>query len=163
MKKGLMIILTVLFTGGAFYSGMAYFLLEQESREINEILIKNKNGVESEVPKIKRTLYIPSQNFLSLEKMEIDIAVEIGRTELVKVVYNQFFQKIKEAKGEFSQPELLNVYWADRDLYLNLGKSDSLTRDENEALIILYGITNSVTEIGGVNRIKFLIEGKEAG
>ncbi|MGL5542808.1 MAG: GerMN domain-containing protein [Fusobacteriaceae bacterium] len=163
MRKGIMVILTALFTGSAFYSGMTYFLLEQESREIREIIIESKNGGSLEIPKVKRNLYVPSGNFSSLERVEIESVVEADRGKLVKMIYSQFFEKVKEGQEDFSQPELLNIYWADRDLYLNLGKSESLTRDQNGALIILYGITNSVTEMGGVNRIKFLIEGKEMG
>lgn len=163
MKKGLMIILTILLTGGAFYSGMAYFLLEQESREVKEIVIEDKNGVRTEAPKIKRALYVPNSSFTSLERTEIESLVEADRDKLVKEIYNRFFQKIKEVKGDFPQPALLNLYWSDRDLYINLEKSDALTRDQNEVFVILYGITNSLTEIGGINRIKFLIDGKEAG
>lgn len=163
MKKGLMIILTILLTGGAFYSGMTYFLLEQESEEIKEIVVGDKTGNVGETPKIKRILYIPNKNFSSLERKEIESPMGTDRNKQVKELYNLFFQKIKEGTDDFSQPELLNIYWNDRDLYINLGRTESLMKDQNRALIVLYGITNSITEIGGINRIKFILDGRETG
>lgn len=162
MKKGLLIILTVLLTGGAFYSGMTYFLLEQESQEIKEVIIGGKTGDKKETPKIKRTVYIPNKNFTSLERKDIETSLETERNRIVRTIYREFFQQVTEIKTDFSQPELLNIYWTDRDLYINLGKTDSLRKNQDIALIVLYGLTNSITEMGGINKIKFLIDGKEA-
>lgn len=156
-----MVILTILLTGGAFYSGMTYFLLEQESQETKNIVIDSKIGGEE--PKIKRYLYIPNRNFSSLERIEVEANVEADRDRLVIQIYDDYFKNLRDRKGDFSQPKLLNIYWADRDLYLNLENSSSITGDQSAILVVLYGLTNSLSEMGGVNRIKFLIDGKEVG
>ncbi|MGL5963420.1 MAG: GerMN domain-containing protein [Fusobacteriaceae bacterium] len=165
MKKSLIVILTLVLAGTTFYSGMSHFLLEQESREVREIVIEEKDSSEkmSEVEKIKRIMYVPNKSLSSLKKIEVEFDVEEERDRLVKKIYNEFFSKVKEVKSDFSKPELINIYWSERELYLNIEKSDSLTSESDVTLVILYGITNSISEIGEVNKIKFLIDGKEAG
>lgn len=160
MKK-ILIIVTVISVTLAGILGMRYISIENEAKEIKELKLNSISGEENGNKSIKETIYIPNKNFDKLVKRESEFEYTADREKIVQMVFDKIFAEMK-IEGTIEQvPELLNCYFHGKDLYINVKSNKIFLGNDTKTLYILYAITNSITELGGVSRIKFLIDNQE--
>ena len=56
---------------------------------------------------------------------------------------------------------MINCFFAGGDLYVNLEESSDIQGDSKKTVYILYSLTNSLVDLGGIERVKFLLNNKE--
>lgn len=55
----------------------------------------------------------------------------------------------------------INCFFSGKDLYINLEENAEFKGDSKKIIYILYSLSNSLVDLGGVERVKFLINNKE--
>lgn len=157
LKLGIIIlgILTVLLGG---YNLKLY----RDSKKIKEIVLNMESlKNESVAEKVKLSFYVPVNNSTKLQKVSQDVEYTTKKDEVVRILIEVFNNKALEL-GTITEPLVLkNVFFSGKDIYLNFEENNAFKKDEKKVLYLLYSITNSIVDLGGVDRVKFLIGGKE--
>ncbi|MEG0729729.1 MAG: GerMN domain-containing protein, partial [Cetobacterium sp.] len=82
---------------------------------------------------------------------------EILQTAIQNVINNLQSKKILKTSEVYK----FKVYLEDRDVYLDLSSNIlSHVGDAKEELLVIYSFVNTICNLGGVDRVKFLIDGK---
>lgn len=161
MKKITLIVITLIFTGVAIALALKYVAMEKEADQIKTITLNSTQKDIKNSDLVEGIIYLPNKNFDKLVKKDVEFQYTTDREKIVKTVFDELFSQMK-GEGLISEtPELLNCYFTGKDLYLNLSKNAVFLGNDTKTLYVLYALTNSITELGGVERIKFLIDNQE--
>lgn len=157
IKLGIIIfgILTVLLGG---YN----FKLYRDSKKVEEVVLNMEHlSSESVVEKVKLSFYVPTNDSTKLQKVSQEVEYTTKKDDVVRILIEVFNNKALEL-GTITEPLVLkNVFFSGKDIYLNFEENNAFKKDEKKVLYLLYSITNSIVDLGGIDRVKFLINGKE--
>ena len=118
----------------------------------------------------KVTIYFPNDSLLGFISSEIEISDENFHSEVDSIFLNIKSHSNYLIKGKNDQYypfidssiTILNSYVVGDKLYLNL--SPNITKhihSKKQELYFLYSLINTYTNIPGIKKVKFLIDGEE--
>ena len=138
--------------------------MRSSSKKINIIEITNKEKVVTEEGKVEKiNFYVVSDNVDKLLRKEKEIPLYIKPKDKIRKIVQVSMENLWESKIlKTSQIEIGNIFIKGDMLYIDVDANMLELKVENRKnLLAIYSIVNSVTEIGNIRRIKFLIDGKE--
>ncbi|MGL6115393.1 MAG: GerMN domain-containing protein [Cetobacterium sp.] len=149
----------------AIGSGILYGKVDKETKVINkiEVLPNRKDEIKDNIGAAVY-IYTPNEKKFKLEKITFDIkdttTKEIILGEVTKGIIDQLkLKKILPGDGIYTS----TAYLDDRDLYLDLSSNIfENAKNPKEEMLILYSFINTFCNIEGIDRVKFLIDGKTA-
>lgn len=139
----------------ALVLGVTYYNMKVKSKEPKTVFLRT-----DEAPKeLKDKIYIfyPKDNVL--ENAEITIPKVQSENELLMATITEI---VKKLETDNFIPEInlkdVNYYILDNKIYLDLPEKifDNISNAKSE-LLIIYSFVNSLTNIGGIERVKILI------
>lgn len=140
--------------------GITYFNIIKD-KSIKTIDI---NGINiEEKAKEKIVIYIPSADGKELIKRDENIEESQSRrdksvkvaSKTIEILQNEGFLENKDIT-------ILNLYFSNDTAYIDLSSSaKELDDNSRKNLLNIYSIVNSLTELGNVNRVKILVNGKD--
>lgn len=163
MNKKLIAVVCVIW-GIVIVSGVMFFQMRSSSKKINIIEITNKEKVVTEEGKVEKiNFYVVSDNVDKLLRKEKEIPLYIKPKDKIRKIVQVSMENLWESKIlKTSQIEIGNIFIKGDMLYIDVDANMLELKVENRKnLLAIYSIVNSVTEIGNIRRIKFLIDGKE--
>ncbi len=163
MNKKLIAVVCIIW-GIAIVSGVMFFQMRSSSKKINIIEITNKEKVVTEEGKVEKiNFYVVSDNVDKLLRKEKEIPLYIKPKDKIRKIVQVSMENLWESKIlKTSQIEIGNIFIKGDMLYIDVDANMLELKVENRKnLLAIYSIVNSVTEIGNIRRIKFLIDGKE--
>lgn len=133
-----------------------------------KILVQNQEKVEiTEVPKLdgKIVLYFKGNEAMKLEKEYRNVSMKRIAENMAKTVVEELLKGPTNEELHSVIPadtKLLNVESQENTVILDLS-NEFIEKQEGEsnALLAIYSIVNSLTEITEIEQVKFLINGKE--
>lgn len=135
--------------------GFGYHRIAEKAKTAKVVFTRT-----DEAPKeLKDKIYIfyPKDN--SVENMEIIIPKVQSKDELLKATITETIKKM-EADSFIPEIDLKDVsyYVVDKKIYLDLPEKvfQNVTNAKSE-LLIIYSFVNSLTNIGGIDRVRILI------
>ena len=136
------------------------------SNTVKDKSIKKINTDEitiEEKVKEKVTIYIPGADGRELIKKDENIEESQSRRDKsVKVVSKTIEVLQNEGFLENKDITVLNLYFSGDTAYIDLSPSSKEMDDNSrKSLLNIYSIVNSLTELGNINRVKILINGKD--
>ena len=136
------------------------------SNTVKDKSIKKINTDEitiEEKVKEKVTIYIPGADGRELIKKDENIEESQSRRDKsVKVVSKTIEVLQNEGFLENKDITVLNLYFSGDTAYIDLSTSSKEMDDNSrKSLLNIYSIVNSLTELGNINRVKILINGKD--
>ena len=145
-------------------SGITYFQLEKSSQKINLVELEKKENLvfeEGKVEKIK--FYLLSEKGDKLVVKEEEIPLYIKTKDKIKRITQVSIENLWNSKVlKTSQIEIENIFIKGDIAYIDIDANILELKPENRRnLLALYSIVNSITEIGNIRRVKFLVDGKE--
>ncbi len=163
MNKKLIAVVCVIW-GIVIVSGVMFFQMRSSSKKINIIEITNKEKVVTEEGKVEKiNFYVVSDNVDKLLRKEKEIPLYIKPKDKIRKIVQVSMENLWESKIlKTSQIEIGNIFIKGDMLYIDVDANMLELKVENRKnLLAIYSIVNSVTEIGNIRKIKFLIDGKE--
>lgn len=163
MNKKLIAVVCVIW-GIVIVSGVMFFQMRSSSKKINIIEITNKEKVVTEEGKVEKiNFYVVSDNVDKLLRKEKEIPLYIKPKDKIRKIVQVSMENLWESKIlKTSQIEIGNIFIKGDMLYIDVDANMLELKVENRKnLLVIYSIVNSVTEIGNIRKIKFLIDGKE--
>ncbi len=163
MNKKLIAVVCIIW-GIVIVSGVMFFQMRSSSKKINIIEITNKEKVVTEEGKVEKiNFYVVSDNVDKLLRKEKEIPLYIKPKDKIRKIVQVSMENLWESKIlKTSQIEIGNIFIKGDMLYIDVDANMLELKVENRKnLLAIYSIVNSVTEIGNIRRIKFLIDGKE--
>lgn len=163
MNKKLIAVVCIIW-GIVIVSGVIFFQMRSSSKKINIIEITNKEKVVTEEGKVEKiNFYVVSDNVDKLLRKEKEIPLYIKPKDKIRKIVQVSMENLWESKIlKTSQIEIGNIFIKGDMLYIDVDANMLELKVENRKnLLAIYSIVNSVTEIGNIRRIKFLIDGKE--
>lgn len=163
MNKKLIAVVCIIW-GIVIVSGVMFFQMRSSSKKINIIEITNKEKVVTEEGKVeKMNFYVVSDNVDKLLRKEKEIPLYIKPKDKIRKIVQVSMENLWESKIlKTSQIEIGNIFIKGDMLYIDVDANMLELKVENRKnLLAIYSIVNSVTEIGNIRKIKFLIDGKE--
>lgn len=163
MNKKLIAVVCIIW-GIVIVSGVMFFQMRSSSKKINIIEITNKEKVVTEEGKVEKiNFYVVSDNVDKLLRKEKEIPLYIKPKDKIRKIVQVSMENLWESKIlKTSQIEIGNIFIKGDMLYIDVDANMLKLKVENRKnLLAIYSIVNSVTEIGNIRRIKFLIDGKE--
>ena len=163
MNKKLIAVVCIIL-GIVIVSGVMFFQMRSSSKKINIIEITNKEKVVTEEGKVEKiNFYVVSDNVDKLLRKEKEIPLYIKPKDKIRKIVQVSMENLWESKIlKTSQIEIGNIFIKGDMLYIDVDANMLELKVENRKnLLAIYSIVNSVTEIGNIRRIKFLIDGKE--
>lgn len=163
MNKKLIAVVCIIW-GIAIVSGVMFFQMRSSSKKINIIEITNKEKVVTEEGKVEKiNFYVVSDNVDKLLRKEKEIPLYIKPKDKIRKIVQVSMENLWESKIlKTSQIEIGNIFIKGDMLYIDVDANMLELKVENRKnLLAIYSIVNSVTEIGNIRKIKFLIDGKE--
>ena len=163
MNKKLIAVVCIMW-GIVIVSGVMFFQMRSSSKKINIIEITNKEKVVTEEGKVEKiNFYVVSDNVDKLLRKEKEIPLYIKPKDKIRKIVQVSMENLWESKIlKTSQIEIGNIFIKGDMLYIDVDANMLELKVENRKnLLAIYSIVNSVTEIGNIRRIKFLIDGKE--
>ena len=163
MNKKLIAVVCIIW-GIVIVSGVMFFQMRSSSKKINIIEITNKEKVVTEEGKVEKiNIYVVSDNVDKLLRKEKEIPLYIKPKDKIRKIVQVSMENLWESKIlKTSQIEIGNIFIKGDMLYIDVDANMLELKVENRKnLLAIYSIVNSVTEIGNIRRIKFLIDGKE--
>lgn len=163
MNKKLIAVVCIIW-GIVIVSGVMFFQMRSSSKKINIIEITNKEKVVTEEGKVEKiNFYVVSDNVDKLLRKEKEIPLYIKPKDKVRKIVQVSMENLWESKIlKTSQIEIGNIFIKGDMLYIDVDANMLELKVENRKnLLAIYSIVNSVTEIGNIRKIKFLIDGKE--
>lgn len=133
-----------------------------------KILVQKQEKVEiTEVPKLdgKIVLYFKGNEAMKLEKEYRNISMKRIAENMAKTVVEELLKGPTNEELHSLIPvdtKLLNIESQENTVILDLS-NEFIEKQEGEsnALLAIYSIVNSLTEITEIEQVKFLINGKE--
>lgn len=163
MNKKLIAVVCIIW-GIVVVSGVMFFQMRSSSKKINIIEITNKEKVVTEEGKVEKiNFYVVSDNVDKLLRKEKEIPLYIKPKDKIRKIVQVSMENLWESKIlKTSQIEIGNIFIKGDMLYIDVDANMLELKVENRKnLLAIYSIVNSVTEIGNIRKIKFLIDGKE--
>lgn len=163
MNKKLIAVVCIIW-GIVIVSGVMFFQMRSSSKNINIIEITNKEKVVTEEGKVEKiNFYVVSDNVDKLLRKEKEIPLYIKPKDKIRKIVQVSMENLWESKIlKTSQIEIGNIFIKGDMLYIDVDANMLELKVENRKnLLAIYSIVNSVTEIGNIRKIKFLIDGKE--
>lgn len=163
MNKKLIAVVCIIW-GIVIVSGVMFFQMRSSSKKINIIEITNKEKVVTEEGKVEKiNFYVVSDNVDKLLRKEKEIPLYIKPKDKIRKIVQVSMENLWESKIlKTSQIEIGNIFIKGDMLYIDVDANMLDLKVENRKnLLAIYSIVNSVTEIGNIRKIKFLIDGKE--
>lgn len=163
MNKKLIAVVCIIW-GIVIVSGVMFFQMRSSSKKINIIEITNKEKVVTEEGKVEKiNFYVVSDNVDKLLRKEKEIPLYIKPKDKIRKIVQVSMENLWESKIlKTPQIEIGNIFIKWDMLYIDVDANMLELKVENRKnLLAIYSIVNSVTEIGNIRRIKFLIDGKE--
>lgn len=163
MNKKLIAVVCIIL-GIVIVSGVMFFQMRSSSKKINIIEITNKEKVVTEEGKVEKiNFYVVSDNVDKLLRKEKEIPLYIKPKDKIRKIVQVSMENLWESKIlKTSQIEIGNIFIKGDMLYIDVDANMLELKVENRKnLLAIYSIVNSVTEIGNIRKIKFLIDGKE--
>lgn len=163
MNKKLVAVVCIIW-GIVIVSGVMFFQMRSSSKKINIIEITNKEKVVTEEGKVEKiNFYVVSDNVDKLLRKEKEIPLYIKPKDKIRKIVQVSMENLWESKIlKTSQIEIGNIFIKGDMLYIDVDANMLELKVENRKnLLAIYSIVNSVTEIGNIRKIKFLIDGKE--
>lgn len=163
MNKKLIAVVCIIW-GIVIVSGVMFFQMRSSSKKINIIEITNKEKVVTEEGKVEKiNFYVVSDNVDKLLRKEKEIPLYIKPKDKIRKIVQVSMENLWESKIlKTSQIEIGNIFIKGDMLYIDVDANMLELKVENRKnLLAIYFIVNSVTEIGNIRKIKFLIDGKE--
>lgn len=163
MNKKLIAVVCIIW-GIVIVSGVMFFQMRSSSKKINIIEITNKEKVVTEEEKVEKiNFYVVSDNVDKLLRKEKEIPLYIKPKDKIRKIVQVSMENLWESKIlKTSQIEIGNIFIKGDMLYIDVDANMLELKVENRKnLLAIYSIVNSVTEIGNIRKIKFLIDGKE--
>lgn len=163
MNKKLIAVVCIIW-GIVIVSGVMFFQMRSSSKKINIIEITNKEKVVTEEGKVEKiNFYVVSDNVEKLLRKEKEIPLYIKPKDKIRKIVQVSMENLWESKIlKTSQIEIGNIFIKGDMLYIDVDANMLELKVENRKnLLAIYSIVNSVTEIGNIRKIKFLIDGKE--
>lgn len=163
MNKKLIAVVCIIW-GIVIVSSVMFFQMRSSSKKINIIEITNKEKVVTEEGKVEKiNFYVVSDNVDKLLRKEKEIPLYIKPKDKIRKIVQVSMENLWESKIlKTSQIEIGNIFIKGDMLYIDVDANMLELKVENRKnLLAIYSIVNSVTEIGNIRRIKFLIDGKE--
>ena len=163
MNKKLIAVVCIIW-GIVIVSGVMFFQMRSSSKKINIIEITNKEKVVTEEGKVEKiNFYVVSDNVDKLSRKEKEIPLYIKPKDKIRKIVQVSMENLWESKIlKTSQIEIGNIFIKGDMLYIDVDANMLELKVENRKnLLAIYSIVNSVTEIGNIRKIKFLIDGKE--
>ena len=163
MNKKLIAVVCIIW-GIVIVSGVMFFQMRSSSKKINIIEITNKEKVVTEEGKVEKiNFYVVSDNVDKLLRKEKEIPLYIKPKDKIRKIVQVSMENLWESKIlKTSQIEIGNIFIKGEMLYIDVDANMLELKVENRKnLLAIYSIVNSVTEIGNIRKIKFLIDGKE--
>lgn len=133
-----------------------------------KILVQKQEKVEiTEVPKLdgKIVLYFKGNEAMKLEKEYRNVSMKRIAENMAKTVVEELLKGPTNEELHSLIPvdtKLLNIESQENTVILDLS-NEFIEKQEGEsnALLAIYSIVNSLTEITEIEQVKFLINGKE--
>lgn len=150
--------------GNSYSKWCNVFSNEKLFKKINIIEITNKEKVVTEEGKVEKiNFYVVSDNVDKLLRKEKEIPLYIKPKDKIRKIVQVSMENLWESKIlKTSQIEIGNIFIKGDMLYIDVDANMLELKVENRKnLLAIYSIVNSVTEIGNIRKIKFLIDGKE--
>lgn len=163
MSKKILVVVGIIW-GLVVVTGITYFQMKKSSEQINVVELDKKENMVVEEGKVeKATLYILSDKGDKLTKKEEEIPHYIkSKDKIRKIVQLSIENLYKNKMIKTSQIEIGNIFITEDITYIDLEADMLELKAENRKnLLAIYSIVNSVTEIGNIQKIKFLIDGRE--
>ncbi len=163
MNKKLIAVVCIIW-GIVIVSGVMFFQMRSSSKKINIIEITNKEKVVTEEGKVEKiNFYVVSDNVDKLLRKEKEIPLYIKPKDKIRKIVQVSMENLWKSKIlKTSQIEIGNIFIKGDMLYIDVDANMLELKVENRKnLLAIYSIVNSVTEIGNIRKIKFLIDGKE--
>lgn len=147
--------------GVTIFSGVYFFALNNRERSIKEIKALVKKNIDIKTENV--TFYVPNDALSSLDKVNENIPVSDSNKEKIVKVVNKNIDLLAEKKFLLVRKiNLQNAYVSGDTLYLDFSLSIGKLDAENpKNSLIIQSLVNSVTEISGIERVKFIINGNE--
>jgi len=144
-----------------FVSGGYYLSLKNREKSIKPIKALEKKKVEVQTENI--TLYLPNGSESGLESTTETVPVSGSNREKIETIIGKNLELLANKKFLADRKiELLNAYIDNNTLYLNFNLSiGQLDVDNLKNSLIIQSLTNSLTEINEIERVKFIINGSE--
>lgn len=163
MNKKLMVIVGIIW-GIVLVSGVTFFQMKNSSKKINIVEMTNREKIVTEEGKVEKiNFYVVSDNGDKLLRKEKEIPFYIKPKDKIRKITQISIENLWENKIiKTSQIEIGNIFIKGDMVYINLDANMLELKTENRKnLLAIYSIVNSVTEIGNIRKVKFLIDGKE--
>lgn len=163
MNKKLIIVVGIIW-GIVLVSGVTFFQMKSSSKKINIIEMANKEQVATKEEKVEKiNFYVVSENGNKLLRKEKEIPFYIKAKDKIRKIAQISIENLWESKIlKTSQIEIGNIFIKGDTLYIDVDANMLELKAENRKnLLAIYSIVNSITEIGNIRKVKFLIDGKE--
>ncbi|MGL4392717.1 MAG: GerMN domain-containing protein [Fusobacteriaceae bacterium] len=153
-KNGVIIILL------AILLGMGYFFWNRYNRVAQNIVFdeslstKNSGGFRS------AKIFVPSADFSRIEKIDSFVSNVRDENSYAKEIVKAVSREMKNRKLITEDFEAQAIFFDNKIAYVDLKDTPLLHKNQQKTLMILSAITNSLIDIGGTNRVRFLVNGK---
>ncbi|MGL5055620.1 MAG: GerMN domain-containing protein [Fusobacteriaceae bacterium] len=158
MKLKIITILSIIL---AIATGINYFSVKVDGQKVNEIVFDKTIPAKVEDEKVSLGLYVPNNNLTRLEMIEVNVKYTQNKSEVVKIVVENVSTLLVERGIISKNLGFINCFFSGKDLYINLEENAEFKGDSKKIIYILYSLSNSLVDLGGVERVKFLINNKE--
>ena len=141
--------------------GGYYLVLKNRQNTTKTVKALEKKAVEIQTENI--VFYLPNGSESGLEKITEIIPVSGSNREKINRVVEKNLELLVEKRFLSDRRiELLNAYFDQRTLYLDFNLSMGQLDEENQKnSLIIQSLTNSLTEILGIERVKYIVNGSE--
>lgn len=158
MKLKIITILSIIL---AIATGINYFSVKDDGQKVNEIVFSKTMPSKVEDEKVQLELYVPNKSLTKLEIVEVNVKYTQNKSEVVKTVVENISTLLNERGIISKNLGFINCFFSGKDLYINLEENAEFKGDSKKIIYILYSLSNSLVNLGGVERVKFLINNKE--
>lgn len=145
-------------------SGITYFQMKKSSEKINTINLEKKENLETNEGKEEKiTFYVVSETGEKLISREESIPQYVKTKDKIRKITQMSIENLWNSKIlSTSQIEIGNIFVKEDMVYIDLDANILELKPENRKnLLAIYSIVNSITEIGNIRKVKFLVDGKE--
>lgn len=139
--------------------GFAHFKMNQNMKNPKPVFIRTNQTTKNETDNIY--IYYPEEN--SLNNVEIKVPKIENRYDLLNNTILETVNKLEENKFiPIIDKEKISFYIVGNQIYLDLPKTTfENVRNGKTELLIIYSFVNSLTNIEGIESVRFLIDHNE--